>query len=84
MRKINLYRYVDGKSIIVTPVQMATADVPYKYRLIADEGMVLTDGVDMTECIDVLCENAEKWNETEREIPAEEALGIIIGGVNNA
>lgn len=84
MRKINLYRYVEGRSIIVTPVQRSTADVPYKYRLIADEGMILTDGVDMTECVDVLCENAEKWSETEREIPAEEALDIIIGGVGNA
>lgn len=84
MRKINLYRYVDGRSIIVTPVQRTSADVPYKYRLIADEGMILTDGVNVTECIDVLCENAEKWNETEQEIPAEEALDIIIGGVSNA
>lgn len=84
MQKINLYRYVDGRSIIVTPAQRTSADVPYKYRLIADEGMVLTDGVNVTECIDVLCENAEKWSETEREIPAEEALDIIIGGVNNA
>lgn len=84
MRKINLYRYVEDRSIIVTPVQRTSGDAPYKYRLIADEDMVLTDGVNVTECIDVLCKDEAKWNETEREIPAEEALNIIIGGVSNA
>lgn len=80
MEQIELYRYVDDGKVVVTPVRREDTDAPQKYRLIADEGMELTDGMVTTECIDVLCEDVGTWQEVEKEISAEEALSIIVRG----
>ena len=63
MKKIELYRYEDGATIVITPVQRQPEDTPRKYRLIADEGMELTDGETVVSCIDVLCANVDAWQE---------------------
>lgn len=61
MKTINLYRYIrpDG-GITVSTVQ---PDVEYTalYRLVADEGMILTDGSITTSCVDV--EDMSVWSE---------------------
>ena len=64
MIKVNLYKYLneDG-SITVTPVQHEVSDLVYKMRLIADEGKILTDGVDETPCSDCALEDIDKWYE---------------------
>lgn len=84
MRKIELYRYVDDGTVVITPVKKRVEDVPRKHRLIADEGMELTDGVTVTECVDVPQEAVDGWYEVEKQISAEEALDIILGGAVDA
>ena len=55
-------------------------------RLIADEGKVLTDGTSEWNCVDVLPEDVDKWNEIDAPAPEDdeisdtEALNIITGG----
>ena len=61
MQTINLYRYTrsDG-GVTVATVQ---PDVEYTalYRLVADEGMILTDGTIKTSCVDT--EDTSIWSE---------------------
>lgn len=61
MQKISLYRYnrPDG-GVTISPVK---PDEEYTelFRLIADEGHTLTDGVNHTECVDT--EEPEAWKE---------------------
>ena len=61
MQTINLYRYTrSDDGITVSTVQ---PDVEYTilYRLVADENMVLTDGVTTTFCVDT--EDTSVWSE---------------------
>lgn len=61
MQKITLYRYnrVAG-GVTISPVK---PDVEYTelFRLVADEGCTLTDGVNHAECVDT--DNPEAWEE---------------------
>ena len=61
MKTINLYRYVrpDG-GVTVSTIQ---PEVEYTtlYRLIADEGMLLTNGTTKTTCTDVT--DVSEWSE---------------------
>jgi hypothetical protein len=61
MLTINLYRYTrpDG-GVTVSTVQ---PDVEYTalYRLVADEGMLLTDGTTTTSCVDTT--DTSVWSE---------------------
>ena len=64
MQVIALYKYIraDG-GVTVSPV-MPDCEYTEMYRLVADEGKVLTqDGVDTTTCIDV--ESVEGWYEVD-------------------
>lgn len=84
----NLYRYenTDG-SISISPIQREETDTPYMYRVIADEGKVLTDGTNITPCTDThtpeiyteIDEPPEPSPESELE-DAKNALNIL--GVN--
>lgn len=61
MRIVDLYRYErDGGGITVSPEK---PDKPYtnKYRLVANEGKILTNGETMTPCVDV--DSPEGWDE---------------------
>lgn len=61
MKVIDLYRYRDKDANIVTPNKRNNSDVPSLYRLVADEGKTLTDGITQTVCVDT--EDIEKWQE---------------------
>lgn len=63
MQKITLYRYIrtDG-GVTVSPVK-PDAEYIVLYRLIADEGMELTDGVTNTICVDT--DTPDAWEEVE-------------------
>lgn len=68
MQKITLYRYIrPGGGVTVSPVK-PDAEYTVLYRLIADEGMELTDGVTNTTCVDT--DNPDAWEEL--EAPEEE------------
>lgn len=63
-----LYRYErDGGGITVSPI-MPSGEYTEMYRLIADEGKALTNGVVITPCVDV--ESVEGWSEI--DAPEEE------------
>ena len=78
MQKITLYRYIraDG-GVTVSPVK-PDGEYTVLYRLIADEGQTITDGVHHVECVDT--DHPEPWEE---ELTAEESLDIIVNGGNN-
>jgi hypothetical protein len=61
MQKIALYRFnrPDG-GVSVSPVR-PDGDYTELFRLVADEGMTLTDGSSFTFCIDT--DNYELWSE---------------------
>lgn len=63
MRKITLYRFIrtDG-GVSVSPIK---PDVEYTemFRLVADDGVILTDGETETSCVDT--DTPEKWTEVE-------------------
>ena len=64
MQVIALYKYirVDG-GVTVSPIK-PDCEYTEMYRLVADEGKVLTqDGVDTTICVDV--ESVEGWYEVD-------------------
>lgn len=64
MQTIILYKYIraDG-GVTVSPIK-PDCEYTEMYRLVADEGKVLTqDGVDTTTCIDV--ESVEGWYEVD-------------------
>lgn len=63
MQTVNLYKYVDADGVVITPNKREETDVPYCYRLIADDGYILTDGENETPCIDT--HEPEKWTEKE-------------------
>lgn len=63
MKTIPLYRYIrpDG-GVTVSPVK-PDAEYAEMYRLVADEGNILTDGVTTTACIDT--DNPNEWFEVQ-------------------
>lgn len=81
MQIVNLYRYEENGTVIITPNKRNETDTPSRYRLIADEGAMLTDGTAETEVIDIMLEDVELWQEvitaTEADyINALEDLGV--------
>lgn len=91
MQIIILYRYEreDG-GITISPDKPQTGEYTVKYRLIADEGMTLTDGSVMMASVDV--DSEEGWSEIEApEYPEdadlerrvdnlEEAVELLLSG----
>jgi hypothetical protein len=70
MQTIKLYRFTrpDG-GVTVSPVKPET-DCTELFRLVADDGMVLTDGVNYSACTDT--ENPGAWSEVpDTENPGE-------------
>lgn len=66
MQIITLYRYERiGGGITVSTVMPDTEGYTTKYRLIADDGMVLTDGAVEVDCVDV--DSTDEWIEKENE-----------------
>lgn len=67
MQTVNLYRYEDADSITITPEKRNPTDPIYCYRLIADDGKILTDGEMETPCIDT--HDPWKWSEIDDPNP---------------
>lgn len=80
MIKVDLYRYEDTNgAVAITPNKRNDADIPCRIRLIADEGYVLTNGVDEAAAIDVILDEVGLWSENVTEadyINALEELGV--------
>lgn len=76
MRQITLYT---GGGVTFSPQYAEGRTVSSFVRLVADEGMMLTNGEISTECVDVLSTDVNAWSEVEGEVPepeptADEAL----------
>ena len=67
MIKKDLYRYVGRNGIITSLVHLDDAKFYPMYRLIADEGKVLTDGEQKVKAIDIFAEDLGKWTEIEEQ-----------------
>ena len=82
MKRIALYT---GGGVSLSPVYVEGRTESRYVRLIADDGMMITNDVTVTTCADVLATDADKWRdcqpvEHDEEIPDSEALSIIMGG----
>ena len=88
MQKVNLYRYEEHGTVIITPNARAETDTPSRMRLIADDNCILTDGTTERPAVDVMLDEVDKWQEINAETEATEAdyisaledLGVKFGG----
>lgn len=70
MKIVNLYRYENpDDSITISPIQKDENDTTNIYRVIADEGNVLTDGVNTYSCVDT--NDVSRYDEIAVPIDAE-------------
>ena len=67
MIKKDLYRYTGRNGIITSLVHLDDAKYYPMYRLIADEGKVLTDGELIVKSIDIFAEDLGKWTEIDEK-----------------
>ena len=67
MIKKDLYRYIGRNGIITSLVHLEDAKYYPMYRLIADEGKMLTDGELTVKSIDIFAEDLSKWTETDEK-----------------
>ena len=67
MIKKDLYRYTGRNGIITSLVHLDDAKFYPMYRLIADEGKVLTDGELTVKSIDIFAEDLGKWTEIDEK-----------------
>ena len=67
MIKKDLYRYVGRNGIITSLVHLDDAKYYPMYRLIADEGKMLTDGELKVKSIDIFAEDLGKWTEMDEK-----------------
>lgn len=63
MIKKDLYRYTGRNGIITSLVYLEDAKYYPMYRLIADEGKMLTNGELKVKFIDIFVEDLDKWTE---------------------
>lgn len=63
MKKKDLYKYVGRNGSIVSLVLLDDIKHYPMYRLIADEGKVLTNGDIEVKSIDIYAEDLDKWTE---------------------
>jgi hypothetical protein len=85
MQKVDLYRYEENGTVIITPNARTETDTPSRMRLIADENAILTDGTTETPAVDVMLDEVDKWTEiggtdeaTEADYKAQ-AYDILMG-----
>lgn len=66
MVKKNLYRYTGRNGIITSLVHLEDAKFFPMYRLIADEGKMLTNGEVVVKSIDIFAEDLGNWTEIDK------------------
>ena len=67
MKKINRYRYLGKNGILTTSVLLEGNEPIYMYRLIADEGKILTNGETYTHEVEIFSEDLNKWTEEDTQ-----------------
>lgn len=73
-----------GNGVSLSPVNAEGRTLSTYIRLVAEDGMAITNGITITICVDVPERDVAKWKDCdvvpEDEIPDSEALNIILGG----
>ena len=67
MIKKNLYRYFGRNGMITSLVLLDNIEHLLMYRLVADEGKILTDGELKVKSIDIFAEDLGKWTEIDEK-----------------
>lgn len=67
MIKKDLYRYLGRNGIITSLVLLEGIDKIPMYRLMANEGKLLTDGEQQVKAIDIFAEDLGKWTEIDEK-----------------
>lgn len=75
MKIINSYRYVGENGTVDTTV-LLPMEHEERRRLIADEGMALTDGENIATVIDIPITDVDKWSEIVEPIVTEEGEAV--------
>lgn len=65
MIKKDLYRYIGRNGIITSLIHLEDAHFFPMFRLIAEEGKILTNGETYTHSIDIFAEDIDRWVEIE-------------------
>ena len=65
MQKIERYRYLGRNGSVTTSILLEGVTPILMYRLIADEGKVLTNGIYNVQQTEVFAEDLNKWTEIE-------------------
>jgi hypothetical protein len=73
MQIIDLYRYEENGTVIISPNKRNETDIPSRARLVADEGAILTNSTTETEVVDVMLDEVEQWHEINGHTEATEA-----------
>ena len=71
MKQVILYT---GNGVSLSPIWAEGRMESHYVRLIADEGMGITDGTTVTVCVDVLKTETDKWADC--EMPEESNSGL--------
>ena len=71
MLKLNLYRIVKENKVIDTLNEPSDSKYVLRYRLVAEENKVLTDGSQTVAVIDIDKEDLDKWTEVNEPLDVE-------------
>lgn len=63
MTKINRYRYLGRNGILTTSILLQGNEPILMYRLIADEGKILTNGEKYVRKVEIFAEDLSQWTE---------------------
>ncbi len=75
MQTIPLYRYIRSDNGVTVSTNKPDVEYIEMSRLVAEEGMLITDGTVFTTCADVLKSEADKW--VDFELPPELDTGML-------
>ena len=67
MIKKNLYRYFGRNGMITSLVLLDNIEHLLMYRLIAEDGKMLTNGEQVIKSIDIFAEDLSEWTEIDAE-----------------
>ena len=63
MTKTKVYRYIGRNGIVTTPILLDDIKYYLRYRLKADEGKILTNGLQRVHAIEIDADELDDWYE---------------------
>lgn len=68
MKQGKVYRYLGRNGMVTTPILIEGANAIIMYRLIADDNMLLSNGIRQAYTIDVFEDEVNNWFEIPRPV----------------